>query len=191
MQTMQQPFLMERDEALELLMRHVTSPSLLVHSRATAAIMRRVAGYLGEDADTWEIIGLLHDVDYDLVAGDMSRHGIQGYQILVRNGIPEEIAEVVRRHNHLLFGDYTTPVEIALQAADSASGLIIACALVKGGAIDQVSPKTVKKKFKDKAFAAGCERERIRMIESLIDLDTFYTLAIEGLAGVRAEIGLI
>jgi predicted hydrolase (HD superfamily) len=164
---------MERDEALELLMCHVTSPSLLVHSRATAAIMRKVAGHLGEDADTWEIIGLLHDIDYDLVAGDMSRH------------------EVVRRHNHMLFGGYTTPVEIALQAADSASGLIIACALVKGGAIDQVSPKTVKKKFKDKAFAAGCERERIRMIESLIDLDTFYTLAIEGLAGVRAEIGLI
>ena len=152
--------------------------------------MRRVAEHLGEDAGTWEIIGLLHDIDYDLVAGDMDRHGIEGHRILIENGVPEEIADVVRRHNHTLFSDYVRPVEIALQAADSVSGLIIACALVKGGVVSEVTPRTVKKKFKEKSFAAGCERERIRMIESLMDMETFFRLAVEGLIDVRADIGL-
>ncbi len=181
---------MERDEALALLRRYVASPSHIVHSHATAGIMRKVAEHLGEDAATWEIIGLLHDIDYDLVGGDMDRHGVEGYRILLDNGVPEEIAEIVRRHNHMLFSDYERPVELALQAADSASGLILACALVKGGAIDEVTPRTVKKKFKEKAFAAGCERERIRLIESLMDMETFYRLAIEGLREVRGDIGL-
>ncbi len=181
---------MERDEALALLRRYVASPSHIVHSHATAGIMRKVAEHLGEDAATWEIIGLLHDIDYDLVAEDMERHGVEGYRILRDNGVPEEIADIVRRHNHMLFSDYERPVELALQAADSASGLILACALVKGGAIDEVTPRTVKKKFKEKAFAAGCERERIRLIESLMDMETFYSLAIEGLREVRGDIGL-
>ncbi|HOI13235.1 MAG TPA: HD domain-containing protein [Methanoculleus sp.] len=181
---------MERDEALALLQRYVASSSHIVHSHATAAIMRKVAEHLGEDASLWEVIGLLHDIDYDIVGGDMERHGVEGYRILIDNGVSEEIADIVRRHNHMLFGDYARPVEVALQAADSVSGLIIACALVKGGAIDEVTPRTVKKKFKEKAFAAGCERERIRMIEPLMDLETFYRLAIEGLREVRGDIGL-
>lgn len=181
---------MERDEALALLRRYVTSPSHIVHSHATAAIMKRVAEHLGEDAAVWEIIGLLHDIDYDIIGADMEQHGIEGYRILVENGVSEEIADIVRRHNHLLTSGYERPVEVALQAADSVSGLIIACALVKGGAIDEVAPRTVKKKFKEKSFAAGCERERIRMIELLMDMETFYRLAIEGLIDVRREIGL-
>ncbi|HOI59028.1 MULTISPECIES: HD domain-containing protein [unclassified Methanoculleus] len=195
---------MERDEALTLVRRYVASPSHITQvapavqplrpfgptrSFATAAIMKRVAEHLDEDAGTWEVIGLLHDIDYDLVEGDMERHGIEGYRILIENGVPEEIAGIVRRHNHLLTSGYGRPVEIALQAADSASGLLIACALVKGGAIDAVTPRTMKKKFKEKSFAAGCERHRIRLIESLMDMDTFYRLPIDGLMEVRGDIG--
>jgi hypothetical protein len=153
---------MERDEALALLRRCVASPSHIAHSHATAAIMRKVAEHLGEDAGTWEVIGLLHDIDYDIVGGDMERHGVEGCRILIDNGVSEEIADIVRRHNHLLTSGYERPVEVALQAADSVSGLIIACALVKGGEIDEVTPRTVKKKFKEKAFAAGCEPEQGR-----------------------------
>ncbi|MDN7012670.1 HD domain-containing protein [Methanoculleus sp. FWC-SCC3] len=156
------------------------------HSHATAAVMRKAAEHLGEDAATWEVIGLLHDI----VGGDKERHGVEGYRILIENGVSEEIADIVRRHNHMLFGDYVRPVEVVLQAADSASGLIIACALVKGGAIDEVTPRTVKKKFKEKSFAAGCERERIRMIEPLMDLETFYRIAIEGLTEGRGDLDL-
>jgi len=80
-------------------------------------------------------------------------------------GIPDDIRDVVERHNHFLYtGSCDSPVEIALQAADSASGLIIACALVKGGHINDVSVKTITRKAKEKSFAAGCDRSRIALI---------------------------
>lgn len=182
---------MDSAEAERLLHRHVTAGSLLVHSYATAAVMAKIAEHLGEDAETFRVIGLLHDIDYEATGGDMTRHGLEGYRILIEAGLPEEQARVIMRHNHMLFGDYTEPVEIALQAADSVSGLVLACARVKGGKIDEVSPKTVRKKFKEKSFAAGCERERIAAIEPLMDTDTLYHLAIEGLAEVKDRVGLI
>ena len=181
---------MDREDALALLREYVSGEALIAHSLATGAIMRRVGPYLGEDAVIWELIGILHDIDYELVEGDMARHGVMGGQILRERGVDDAIAGAAERHNHTLFGPYTSPVEIALQASDSISGLVIACALVKGGKITEVTPKTVKKKMKEKAFAAGCDRDRIRLIEPLVDLPTFYQLAIDGLAGVKGEIGL-
>ena len=97
----------------------------------------------------------------------------------------------MQRHNHHLFpGTYTSPVEIALQAADSASGLVIACALVKGGKLSDVTVKTVTKKAKEKSFAAGCDRDRIALIEPIITLPEFYAGAITGLMAIREDLGL-
>jgi len=183
--------IMDRKTALELLRKYVKNEKLVRHCIAVGAIMRELARELGEDQNKWEVIGILHDIDYELVEGDMNRHGILGAEILEREGVDREICEVVRRHNHKIFGDYDKPVEIALQAADSLSGLAIACALVKGGKITDVTPKTIKKKFKEKSFAAGCDRDRIRMIERLgIDLEKFYEIALRGLTDVRDELGL-
>ncbi len=176
---------------VELLKKYVKDEKLVKHCIATAAIMKELAKELGEDEELWWAIGVLHDIDYDIVKGDMQKHGILGAEILKKEGISDEIAEVVKRHNHELFGNYEKPVEIALQAADSISGLIIACALVKGGKITEVTPKTVKKKFKEKSFAAGCDRNRIRMIEKLdIPLQKFYEIAIRGLVNVKDQLGL-
>lgn len=172
------------DDPLGLLKEHVRSETLIEHCVATGAIMRAAAPHLGGDPDLWEIIGILHDIDFEEVAGDMNRHGIEGEAILLRAGISDEIADAVRKHNHHLFSEYSTPLDCALQAADSISGLIIACALVKGGAIEDVTVKTVKKKMKDKGFAAGCDRDRIRAIEPLMDLDLFISAGIEGVASI-------
>lgn len=178
-------------EPLELLKKYVSDEKLIKHCIATAAVMRELARELGENEDLWWTIGILHDIDYERTQGDMEKHGIVGAEILLREGVDKEIAEVVRRHNHMLFGDYETPVEIALQAADSVSGLVVACALVKKGRITEVTPKTVKKKFKEKSFAAGCDRNRIRMIERLnISLERLYEVAIRGLVSVKDELGL-
>jgi len=178
-------------EPLELLKKYVSDDKLIKHCIATAAVMRELAKELGEDEEKWWAVGILHDIDYEQTQGDMERHGIVGAEILLKEGVDEEIAEVVRRHNHMLFGDYEKPVEIALQAADSVSGLVIACALVKGGKIEEVTPKTVKKKFKEKSFAAGCDRNRIRMIEKLdMPLEKLYEVAIRGLVKFRKELGL-
>ena len=182
---------MDRREAIELLKRYVKNDRLIKHCIAVGAIMKELARELGEDEEKWEIIGILHDIDYEIVEGDMKKHGIVGSKILKEHGVDGEICEIVKRHNHMLFGDYEKPVEIALQSADALSGLIIACALVKGGKITEVTPKTVKKKFKEKSFAAGCDRNRIRMIERLgIDLPKLYEIAIRGLVNVRDELGL-
>ena len=178
-------------EPLELLKKYVKDEKLVKHCIATAAIMKELARELGGDEERWWTIGILHDIDYEQTQGDMEKHGLVGAEILRGEGVDEEIVEVVRRHNHVLFGDYEKPVEIALQAADSVSGLIIACALVKGGKITEVTPKTVKKKFKEKSFAAGCDRNRIRMIERLdIPLEKLYEIAIRGLINVKEDLGL-
>ncbi len=181
----------DREEALALLKKYVRQENLIKHCIATAAVMKEIAKYLGEDERKWEIIGILHDIDYEIVGEDMSKHGLKGAEILRQEGVDEEIAEVVKTHNHTIFRDYEKPVEIALQSADSVSGLIIAAALVKKGRLSDVTPKTIKKKFKDKSFAAGCDRNRIREIEKLnIDLSKLYELGIRGLLDVKGELGL-
>ncbi|MEM4565364.1 MAG: HDIG domain-containing protein [Archaeoglobaceae archaeon] len=175
---------------LEVLKKYLRDESLIKHCIATAGVMREVAKKLRENEELWFKIGLLHDIDYELCNGDMQKHGIIAEEILKKEGYGD-IAEIVKRHNHHLFGNYESAVEIALQASDSISGLVIACALVKGGKIGEVTVETVKKKFKEKSFAAGCDRGRIRMIEKLMSQDEFFEVAIRGVASVKDKLGLI
>ncbi len=182
---------MDRKEAIALLKRYVKSKSLLKHCLSTAAVMKVTGEYLKMDSVRWELIGILHDIDFEMIGEDMQRHGVLGETILLENGVDTDIASVIRRHNHMLFsGEYEIPVEIVLQAADSVSGLVTACALVKGGKLSDVTSKTVKKKFKDKRFAAGCERDRIKLIEPLISLPVFYQLAIDGMMEIKDDLEL-
>jgi putative nucleotidyltransferase with HDIG domain len=182
---------MYRNESLDLLRNYVSDKNLILHCIATAAVMKSVASKFSADPNEWEMIGLLHDIDYSLVGQDLKRHGEEGYVILIKSGIPERIAHIVKRHNYYIYnGCYEEPVEIALQAADNASGLIIACALVKQGKLSEVTPSTVKKKFKEKTFAAGCNRDQIKLIEPLLGLEEFYGIAIQGLLSVKDELML-
>jgi putative nucleotidyltransferase with HDIG domain len=182
---------MERAAAIALLQQHMHEESLLKHCYATGAIMKAVAGPLSGDPGRWEEIGILHDIDFEQVAGDMQKHGSAGAELLKAAGLPVEICEPVRRHNHFLFtGTYDRPVDIALQAADSASGLIIACAMVKGRKLSEVSVNTITKKAKEKSFAAGCDRSRIALIAPLMEIPVFYDHALRGMMEIRADLGL-
>lgn len=182
---------MDRPQAITLLKNYVHDEHLVRHCLATGAIMKAMAGYLNADAGRWERIGILHDIDFEQVQGDMQRHGVAGAEILKDHGFDPEDAEIIRRHNHLLHHDtYTSPVELVLQAADSASGLIIACALVKGGRLSEVTAKTILKKAKERSFAAGCDRDRIALIGTVISVPEFYTIALAGLMACRSELGL-
>ena len=137
------------------------------------------------------MIGILHDIDFECVNGDMQNHGVIGAILLKTEGLPVNIREVVKRHNHVLYtGSYDMPVEIAPQAADSASGLIIACALVKGGHTTDVSVRTINKKAKEKSFAAGCDRSRIALIAPIMEIPVFYEHALAGMVGIRTELGM-
>jgi putative nucleotidyltransferase with HDIG domain len=184
------PLFMERDDAILLLRKHVEKESLIAHCRATAAIMRATAEALGKDADLWEVIGILHDIDYEEVDGDMGRHGDVGADLLRAAGFGEEVAGPVQRHNYRKYRDAGNLVDASLTAADNISGLIIACAMVKGGSLSDVTAKTVKKKMKERAFAAGCNRERILKIEPYMELSAYYTLSVAALQGIRGDLGL-
>ncbi|MEN6396082.1 MAG: HDIG domain-containing metalloprotein [Methanoregula sp.] len=185
------PQIMERSAAISLLCQYVHGDGLKKHCLATGAIMRALAARLGEDAEVWETIGILHDIDFELIDGDMQLHGAKGATILKEHGIDPDLVRIVRRHNHQLFaGTYNRPVEIALQASDSVSGLVIACALVKGGRLSLVTGKTVTKKAKEKSFASGCDRSRIALIAPILALPDFYAVAIDGLMEIRGELGL-
>ena len=183
--------IMERQATIALLRQYLHGDALIKHCLATGAIMRAVAGFFSQDPARWEVIGILHDIDFECVKGDMQQHGIIGAKLLKNAGIPDDIREVVKRHNHFLYtGSYEMAVEIVLQAADSASGLIIACALVKGGHITDVSVRTITRKAKEKSFAAGCDRSRIALIGSLMEIPVFYEYALAGMVGIRTELGL-
>lgn len=182
---------MEKDEALALLHAHVKTDSLRGHCIATAAVMKGLAEELMEDARLWEIIGILHDIDFEEIGEDMTRHGPAGYDILKAAGVGDEIAGPIRRHNHMLFsGEYTTPVEICLQVADNVSGLVIACAYVKGGKVTEVTPRTVTKKYMAASFAAGCDRSRIELGDGLVPRERMYEIAIREISAVRDQLGL-
>jgi len=121
----------------------------------------------------------------------MQQHGIIGTQMLKTASIPDDICGIIRRHNHFLQGgSYDRTVEIVLQAADSTSGLIIACALVKGGHLSDVTVKTITKKAKEKSFAAGCDRNRIAVITPLMEIPVFYEYALAGMMLSRTDPGL-
>ncbi|MFA5267530.1 MAG: HD domain-containing protein [Methanoregula sp.] len=183
---------MERPESIALLRQFVHGDGLIKHCLATGAIMKAAAGFFSEDPTRWEEIGILHDIDFEYVNGDMRRHGVEGASLLKTAGILDDICEIIQRHNHFLYpGTYDRPVEIALQAADSASGLIIACALVKGGHLSDVSVKTITRKAKEKSFAAGCDRNRIALIESIMEIPVFYEYALKGMMEIHTELELL
>lgn len=182
---------MDKNEAVTLLKQHVKKDSLISHCLATAAVMKGLAKELGEDETSWELIGVLHDIDFEEINEDMEKHGIASYEILKATGISDDIALPIKHHNHMVFGGtYTEKVEICLQTADSVSGLVIACAYVKGGNLSDVSVKTITKKYKTASFAAGCDRNRIASTDSLIPRDRMYEIAISSLLEIKDELGL-
>lgn len=182
---------MSRDEALQLLKRYVKNEKMIKHMLAVEAIMRAIAKRLGEDENLWSITGLLHDIDYEIVGKDLSKHGLISAEIL-RNKLPEDALKAIMAHNELTGIKYDAPLAIALKAADHVSGLIVATALVMPNKkLSEVKVSSLKKKFNQKDFARGVKRDRIRLIEKLdIKLDEFLELSLKALQRIHEELGL-
>lgn len=183
---------MKKDEASKLLETHVHADSLRDHCIATGRSDEgSCRGARGGCRELWEVIGILHDIDFEEIHEDMTQHGVAGHAILKNAGLSDAVADPVRRHNHMLFGgEYTTPVEICLQVADSVSGLVVACAYVKGGKITEVTPTTVPKKYKAGSFATGCDRNRIALGDGFVEREQMYAIAIREITLVKDQLGL-
>lgn len=182
---------MNRDEMIQLLHKHLHNDKLIKHVYAVEAIMKKLAERLGEDRETWGMVGLLHDLDYEYTMNDMKNHGLKSAELL-KNILPEEALEAIRAHNELTGYVSTSKLTKALKAADQVSGLIVATALVMPNkSLSEVRIKSIKKKFKQKDFARGVSREKIRLIEELgLSLDEFFELSLKALQEIKDKLGL-
>ncbi|HSO27333.1 MAG TPA: HD domain-containing protein [Anaerolineales bacterium] len=152
---------MNRSEALQLVNEYVKNINLVRHMLAVEAAMRFYAEKYGEDAETWGLAGLLHDFDWE-IHPTLEQHPQEGAPILRQHGAPEEIVRAVLSHADHTGVARETRMEKALYACDEITGLVTAVALVRPShSITDLTVKSVKKKWKDKAFAAGANRAEI------------------------------
>ncbi|MGE5223196.1 MAG: HDIG domain-containing metalloprotein [Omnitrophica WOR_2 bacterium] len=152
---------MDRAEAFSIVQEYVQNQNLVRHMLAVEAAMRFYAEKLGEDPDTWGIAGLLHDFDWE-IHPSAAQHPQDGAPILRERGVPENIVRAIVSHGNHTGVPRVTPMEKALNACDEITGLITAVALVRPSrSLDDLNASSVKKKWKDKAFAAGANREEI------------------------------
>ena len=150
-----------RAEALAILSEYIKSDSLLRHAFAVEGVMRRFAGRFGGDADAWGIAGLLHDIDYERFPDE---HCSKAREILGGYGVDEILIRACVSHGYGVCSDVepVTDMERALFAVDELTGLIAATALMRPSrSVDDLEAKSVMKKFKTPAFAAGCDRSLI------------------------------
>jgi putative nucleotidyltransferase with HDIG domain len=183
-----------RDEALSLLRDFVTNEGLVHHCMAVEAAMRAYARKLGEDEETWGVVGLLHDFDYQRWP-DPPDHPLQGSEILRQRGYPEDVITAILSHADYLSDRYprTRPIEKALYACDELAGLITATALLRPGGITDLTAASVKKKMKAKGFARNVKREDIERgaADFGVDLTEHIQFEIDAMKAVAAELGLV
>lgn len=184
--------MLTREEALKLVEKNITRRNIIYHMLAVEAIMRSVARYFEEDEDCWGLTGLLHDIDYEKTESTFEKHGILAEDIL-RGLVSAELIRAIKTHNFLHTHVMPeTRMEKALIACDAISGLLVACALVMPSKkLEDVNVETVAKKFKDKDFARGADRERIRVCEEIgIPREKFFEIALNALKSIATQIGL-
>ncbi|MEM7134684.1 MAG: HD domain-containing protein [Chloroflexota bacterium] len=185
-----------REEAYTLMCEWVESESLRRHMLAVEAAMRSYAQHFGEDEELWGITGLLHDADYERFP-DMedSENGHPRFELryFAENNYPPELIQAVRAHATFLDQPRETLLDKALLACDELTGLIMACAYVRPDKdIRSVKLKSVKKKWKDKAFTAAINRpENMEFIEDFgVPFDEHVTRVLEAMQGIADELGV-
>jgi putative nucleotidyltransferase with HDIG domain len=180
-----------RDEILDSIHGNVQDKNMIKHMLATEAIMRALARKLGENEDEWGITGLIHDIDMELVEGDMSSHSRLGADIAKELGASEAMAHAILCHNEAHGVPRETKLDKALFCADPLSGLITAAALVRPDKLSGLTTKSVMKRFREKSFAAGVNREQVAQCQEIgLELEEFIGLGIEAMKGIDSELQL-
>ena len=151
---------MNREESWELLCDWTESDSLRKHMLAVEAAMRAYARKFGEDEEKWGVTGLLHDMDYEKHPTP-DEHPMVGVRELERRGYPEDVLHAINGHADYLDVPRDTLMSKTLYAVDELSGFIVACALVRPEGLEGLKAKSVRKKMKQKSFAAAVNREDI------------------------------
>ncbi len=159
----------DREQALDLLHEWVENDGLRKHMLGVEAAMRHYARKFGEDEDLWGLAGLLHDLDWEK---HPDAHPRKAVEYMRENGFSEELVRAVLAHAPDRTGvEPESQLEKTLFACDELSGLVYACCLVRPNGIDDLKPKSVTKKLKDKAFAAGVNREDVARGVDLMEME--------------------
>ncbi len=180
-----------RQDALDMVKAHTTEAFLVQHALASEAVMASLAKHFNEDVTLWSLTGLLHDVDYAQTAQNPEKHGLVGCELL-EGKLPAQALQAIRAHNGEMNGNEPqNRLDFALRCGESVTGLVVTAALVRPTGITGMQAKSLKKKMKDKAFAASVSRENIRECEKIgLDLDTFLTLSINAMTESAKELDL-
>ena len=186
---------MNRQDAWELVCEYTKSPQLRRHMLSVEAAMRGYAGYFDEDPDRWGLVGLLHDFDYERYP-DVSENGHPntGTPILRERGVDDETIRAILSHATEVTGvERQSKMEQTLFAVDELTGLIAAVALVRPSKdIGDVKVKSVRKKWKAKAFAPGVNRDEIEAgaADLGVDLNEHIQIVLESMQAAATELGL-
>ena len=194
--------MMTRDDAYQLLTKYLKNKNLIKHSLAAEATMRAIYRHVTPkddqnptDEEKWGITGLLHDIDYEVSQekGDLEKHGTLDY-VPDKDTIPEDILHGIQAHAYVYSKVMPeTPMDWAITACDQLTGLVTACALVRPNKkLASVTVESVQKKFGQKAFAAGADRNAIMFCESKLNipLATFIEICLKAMQGISDDLGL-
>lgn len=181
-----------REEAWKLLCEYTQSENLRKHALAVEACVRAYARKFGGDEALWSVTALLHDFDYEKFP-NAPDHPLEGSKILRARSYPEELIQAILSHADYMDVPRETPLQKALFACDELAGFITAVTLVRPSkSLADVAVKSVKKKFKDKAFARTVKREDIyRGASELgVDLEEHIAFCLEAMRGIADQLGL-
>lgn len=187
-----------RDKAIEILKKYNSDLSDFNHFLESEAVMKGVAKRLNEDSEYLGMLGLMHDVDWGITKNNSVEHLTKAPEILKENGFDDEFVDLIVSHGcgfecaGLLNKKREKKLEHALSASETITGLIHAYALMRGKKISDMEVSGLKKKFKDKTFAAAINRDIIKEIEKTgISLDEFFEIAINSIKEIKEEVGLL
>jgi len=174
--------MLTKEKAWTILKKHVTQPHLITHAVAVSAAMGAMAGYFGDEPERWEAIGILHDVDYEKFPEAHLQHA---RELLEAEALEEADIRAVLSHGYGVCCDVEpkTPLEKSLFAVDELTGIVLATAYMRPTGFEGLELSSLKKKFKDKRFAAGCDREIILRGCEMLGLppDTVMSLTLAGM----------
>ena len=185
-----------REEALAIVHEFTGNENLRRHMYAVEAAMRAYARKYGEDEGRWGLTGLLHDFDYERWP-NQERHPTQGHPsagsaVLEERGVSEDVRRAIVSHAEYTGVEPETRMERSLRAVDELTGFLVACSLVRPHGIMDLEPKSVKKKMKDRSFAAAVDRDAMREAAEAIDeeMSDHIRFVIGAMRQIAGELGL-
>ena len=182
--------MLSREEALAIVNQRLSKPNLIKHTLAVEAIMRAIARRSGADEELWGLAGLLHDLDYELTSAAPDRHGRMTLELIDGLDVPKEVGSAILAHaGH---SPRNSLMEKAIWCVDPVTGLIVASALMHPSkSIAGLDPDFVGKRFKERRFAAGANREAIAGCSELgLDLHEFFRISLDAMSSISRELEL-